>query len=432
MFVRPAPGLTILRPDTRTALPPEGADVPDQAWCLRGIRSGDLLAGAGGGTPTPTPTPTPSPTPTPTPTPSPTPTPTPTGTPLVIGTTAGTVAAGNDPRIVGAVQASSLAAVATSGAYADLTGKPTIPAAPGIATTTTPGLFKPGVGFVWNSTTQAWDLDSAPPLAWPGGPLLTTDQVLVVRGTGGSALTYLAPETALPGAGGTAPAETLTLATPSAQVAGTAFALSGTYTNGPPTALDWSLDGTTWTAAASPTIGSGSYSFGGVTVPAANSAQTVRVRDHNVTGVTATSGAFVVSAAAAQQSGTGAANSVTPGAGDPYTYSVQYIAPNGSGAVLDSGSISLSATASIYAGVKVATGSGASSTGPTLIDIYFAKSATNSSVGQLAKHSIYNSDYSGQTIDFTGAAAGDTLYLWIKATDQAAPVQVGRGIPVVP
>ena len=42
------------------------------------------------------------------------------------GTAAGTAAQGNDSRIVGAVQAASLAAVATSGAYADLSGKPTL------------------------------------------------------------------------------------------------------------------------------------------------------------------------------------------------------------------------------------------------------------------------------------------------------------------
>ncbi len=71
---------------------------------------------------------------------------------LPVGTGAGTVAAGNDPRIVGAAQASSLALVATSGnwgdlagkpalapvaitgAYSDLTGRPAIPVVPPVGT----------------------------------------------------------------------------------------------------------------------------------------------------------------------------------------------------------------------------------------------------------------------------------------------------------
>lgn len=79
---------------------------------------------------------------------------------LPVGTGAGTVAAGNDPRIAGAVQAGSLAPVATSGswadlagkpalapvattgAYSDLSGKPTIPSAPTAGTTA--GTFAAG------------------------------------------------------------------------------------------------------------------------------------------------------------------------------------------------------------------------------------------------------------------------------------------------
>lgn len=103
MFVRPAPGLTILRPDTHAVLPAAGADVPDTAWCLRGIKSGDLLLGPGTSTPTPTPVPTPSPTPTPTPVPTPSPTPTPTGTsytlPIATGTTLGGVKGGGNVSI---------------------------------------------------------------------------------------------------------------------------------------------------------------------------------------------------------------------------------------------------------------------------------------------------------------------------------------------
>ncbi|MGI4942491.1 MAG: hypothetical protein ACRYHQ_18315 [Janthinobacterium lividum] len=51
-----------------------------------------------------------------------------------VGTAAGTVAAGNDPRIVGAAQVTSLATVATSGSYNDLAGKPVIPTVPSFGT----------------------------------------------------------------------------------------------------------------------------------------------------------------------------------------------------------------------------------------------------------------------------------------------------------
>ena len=47
-------------------------------------------------------------------------------TQLPVGTAVGTVAAGNDPRIIGAVQAGSLAPVAATGNYADLAGRPVL------------------------------------------------------------------------------------------------------------------------------------------------------------------------------------------------------------------------------------------------------------------------------------------------------------------
>jgi hypothetical protein len=93
-----------------------------------------------------------------------------------------------------------------------------------------------------------------------------------------------------------AAAETLTIATPAAQTTGTAFTVSGTYANGTPTALDYSLDGgATWVQVASATIGSGAYSFS-LTVSTTNATQTVSVRDRNVTSAAATSGQFAVSA----------------------------------------------------------------------------------------------------------------------------------------
>ena len=43
MFVRPAPGLSIRRPDTLTLLPEGGEDVSDIDWCQRRLRDGDCL-----------------------------------------------------------------------------------------------------------------------------------------------------------------------------------------------------------------------------------------------------------------------------------------------------------------------------------------------------------------------------------------------------
>ena len=96
----------------------------------------------------------------------------------------------------------------------------------------------------------------------------------------------------------TAPTGTLTVATPTAKTTGTAFAVTGTYANVTPTALDMSLNGgSTWTAINSPTISGGNYSFT-LTITTANASQTIKVRDHNNTGVVATSGAFAVTAPA--------------------------------------------------------------------------------------------------------------------------------------
>jgi hypothetical protein len=63
---------------------------------------------------------------------------------------------------------------------------------------------------------------------------------------------------------------------------------------GDPTALDWSVDGgATWTAASSPTIGSGSFSFA-ISAGLPNGAYQIKVRDHNATATIGTSGTFVI------------------------------------------------------------------------------------------------------------------------------------------
>ena len=124
------------------------------------------------------------------------------GTQLVIGTTAGTAAAGNDARIVGAAQASSLAAVATTGSYADLTGKPTIPPAPGLATASVAGLIKAGPGLTIAGDGTA-SIDGQAPVAF-SGTLASNDGFLMVRGSTSYTVTLAQIQAA--GGGGSAPA----------------------------------------------------------------------------------------------------------------------------------------------------------------------------------------------------------------------------------
>ena len=91
-----------------------------------------------------------------------------------------------------------------------------------------------------------------------------------------------------------APSYPITVNTPAPASPNTTFTVSGTYSIGTPTALDYSINGgTSWTAAASPTIAGGNYSFsltGGVPY----GAFTVMVRDHNATTNFGTSAAFTV------------------------------------------------------------------------------------------------------------------------------------------
>jgi hypothetical protein len=88
--------------------------------------------------------------------------------------------------------------------------------------------------------------------------------------------------------------ETLSITTPSTQVAGVAFSLAGTYTNGPPTALDYSINGgSTWNQPTA-TISGGTFTITGVTIPSATTTQTIMVRDRNAQSIQATSASFVV------------------------------------------------------------------------------------------------------------------------------------------
>ena len=92
---------------------------------------------------------------------------------ITFGTTAGTAAAGNDPRIVGAAQSSALAPVATTGSYTDLLNKPTIPTPPPLASSTVPGLMKAGTGLICDGTGTC-SVDSQAPVASSAAPVAAT------------------------------------------------------------------------------------------------------------------------------------------------------------------------------------------------------------------------------------------------------------------
>lgn len=192
--------------------------------------------------------------------------------------------------------------------------------------------------------------------------------------------------------GGTAPAEAITVATPAAQTAGIAFTVSGTYANGSPTALDWSINGgSSWTAAATPTISGGAYSFGGVSVPSANASQTVMVRDHNAQTVTGTSASFVVNAAASPAA-PGAPTIGTATAGDT-TASFPFAAPSSNGgAAIDTYQLTVyNASTNAVVGTFTGTTSPISATGLTDGTGYYGKIAAHNSAGYGAQSAASNS-----------------------------------------
>lgn len=114
----------------------------------------------------------------------------------------------------------------------------------------------------------------------------------------------------------------------SPQVVGASFNLTGTYTGTAPTALDYQRSDDppgTWTAATSPTISGGTYSFS-ITPGVATTGRTITVRDHSYTGITATSGSYSVNAAAGSTvtsvTVTAASSTVSGGATDQMTATV--------------------------------------------------------------------------------------------------------------
>jgi hypothetical protein len=95
-----------------------------------------------------------------------------------------------------------------------------------------------------------------------------------------------------------APSYTLTIAFTPPTLVSTSIAVSGTYSGGGvPTALDYSSDsGTTWTAASTPTIGSGNYSFA-ISAGLQVGTYVLMVRDHNSTTTTVSSAVFTIAQA---------------------------------------------------------------------------------------------------------------------------------------
>ncbi len=111
-----------------------------------------------------------------------------------------------------------------------------------------------------------------------------------IAGTGNKLVVIASVPVAAP------PSETIGVNAVSTVLAGAAIAVSGSYTNGTPAGLAWSIDGATYTAAASPTIAVGNFSF---TIPGgaigAGGPYTLRVRDTAIPAVVgATAGTFNV------------------------------------------------------------------------------------------------------------------------------------------
>lgn len=144
-------------------------------------------------------------------------------------------------------------------------------------------------GTVWTALTSF----SAATNTWSGdvtAPSVAGDYYALVRNHSTTTETNSSAWFSVSGS-----SETIGVDTPSTQTAGGTYTYTGTYTNGPPVALDYRFDSGPWNAAASPTIGGGTYRFDAI-APAAGS-HTLGVRDHNNTAAAGTSGSFTTNPA---------------------------------------------------------------------------------------------------------------------------------------
>lgn len=149
---------------------------------------------------------------------------------------------------------------------------------------------------------KLWPTRIAEPAAWQ---FSATDSAITAAG-------YCGLYYALDGAGAASMAVTdvvvsdlpaVVVATPGTMVAGGAMTVSGTYAGQDPPGLNFQFDSAGYSAAASPTIAAGAFSFT-ATAPAAGS-HTVSVQETNNTAITGTSGSFTTA--------TGAVTVTTPG-----------------------------------------------------------------------------------------------------------------------
>ncbi|MCW8308857.1 collagen-like protein [Acidiphilium sp. PA] len=164
---------------------------------------------------------------------------------------------------------------------------------------------------------------------------------------------------------------TITVAAISAPAPNTAFTVSGGLFDDTPAALDYSFDGSHWTAAVTPTIDATSYSF---QVPGvAAGTYTIMVRDHANTAVVGTSPPFTITAAAITV-GT-LATSVTVGSAISVTGTV---APSGVAVQVGlSTSRTVAPTAYVSANVSGASWSASLPTGSTAGTYYVWAEQTN-------------------------------------------------------
>ena len=140
-------------------------------------------------------------------------------------------------------------------------------------------------------------------------------------------------------------ATSLSVANAGSVGAGAPMLVSGTYTGPDPTGLNYQFDAAGYTAAPSPTIGSGAFSFT-VTAPSAGT-HTVSVQEANNTAVSGTSSAFTAGAAAL-----GIATPGTVLSGQVMTLSGTYTgaAPTGLNVRFDSGTYTSVASPTIGGG----------------------------------------------------------------------------------
>jgi len=118
-------------------------------------------------------------------------------------------------------------------------------------------------------------------------------QVVESNATGTSAATAL-----LNTSTAAAAAQSILVNTVATPATNSFYPASGTYANVVPAALDFSTDGgTTWSAAISPTISGGTYSFTALSLAAGT--YTLKVRDHTNTTIIGTSASFTVPTSAA-------------------------------------------------------------------------------------------------------------------------------------